>query len=239
MQHVLTAIQGAAVVGDDVGALLRGTLAERSDPWRLASAALNGGDLSLRDTGAPVGQRVHVKVLARDIRLVTSEPRHTSIENHFPCIVDSIAPDVCGLAYRSAGEVPSYFSAMRKRALVCGRRSWCVWLAMLAIAAQALLPLVHASIARAAPAGERIPVCTALGLVWIDAGDSAPGGGDARDHRHCPLCATSTPLLAGSAARIAPPVPSSVSVCRALGAPPRTASTEAVPPPPRGPPELS
>ncbi|MFN7888108.1 MAG: DUF2946 family protein [Betaproteobacteria bacterium] len=130
---------------------------------------------------------------------------------------------------------------MRTSALVARRRhqAWRVWLAVLAIATQVLLPLVHASIARAAPAGERIPVCTALGLLWIDAGDSAPGGGDARDHRQCPFCASSTPVLAGSAPRIALLAPCTEPVCRSLGAPPRAASTGTLRPPPRGPPARS
>jgi len=110
---------------------------------------------------------------------------------------------------------------------------------MLAIAAQALLPLVHASIASAAPAGERIPVCTALGLVWIDAGDSAPVGGNARDQRHCPFCTGFAPLLAGSAQGTSLRLPEAEPVCGGLGAPLRAAPTGAVPPPPRGPPELS
>jgi len=94
VQDVLGVVDGPALVGEDAGALLQGTLTERSEQWQLARVAFDGGDLWMRDTGLPVGQRVRLRVLARDVSLTTEEPRHTSIQNHVACIVDSIAPDV-------------------------------------------------------------------------------------------------------------------------------------------------
>lgn len=93
VQAVLAAIDSPVMVGEDAGALLQGTVAERSEEWQLARVAFDGGDLWLRDSGVPVGQRVRLRVLARDVSLTTVEPRHTSIQNHFPCVIDSIAPD--------------------------------------------------------------------------------------------------------------------------------------------------
>jgi molybdate transport system ATP-binding protein len=36
---------------------------------------------------------VRLRVLARDVSLTTEEPRHTSIQNHLPCRIESMAPD--------------------------------------------------------------------------------------------------------------------------------------------------
>jgi len=47
----------------------------------------------LRDSGLPVGQTVRLRVLARDVSLTVQEPMQTSIQNHLPCVIDSIAPD--------------------------------------------------------------------------------------------------------------------------------------------------
>lgn len=91
--EVLAAIDSPVVVGEDAGALLQGTLAERDAQWQLARVDFAGGALWLRDGGIPVGRPVRLRVLARDVSLTTEEPRHTSIQNHLPCTIESIAPD--------------------------------------------------------------------------------------------------------------------------------------------------
>ena len=91
--EVLAAIDSPVVVGEDAGALLQGRVAERDSQWHLARVDFAGGSLWLRDSGVPVGRAVRLRVLARDVSLTTEEPRHTSIQNHLPCTVESIAPD--------------------------------------------------------------------------------------------------------------------------------------------------
>jgi molybdate transport system ATP-binding protein len=93
VQEVLSAIDSPVVAGDDAGALLSGRVAERDAHWQLVRVAFDGGSLWLRDSGVPVGQAVRLRVLARDVSLTTEEPQHTSIQNHLPCTVESIAPD--------------------------------------------------------------------------------------------------------------------------------------------------
>ena len=92
-QDVMASLDTPVVVGDDAGALLHGTVAERSEQWQLARIAFDGGDLWLRDSGVPLGAQVRLRVLARDVSLTTVEPRCTSIQNHLPCTIESIAPD--------------------------------------------------------------------------------------------------------------------------------------------------
>lgn len=81
------------MTGDDVGALLEGTVQERDERWHLARVAFSGGALWLRDSGVPAGQRVRLRVLARDVSVATQEPNATSIQNVLPCKIDSVRPD--------------------------------------------------------------------------------------------------------------------------------------------------
>nr|WP_295775024.1 molybdenum ABC transporter ATP-binding protein [Rhodoferax sp.] len=90
---VLAATDGAAVLGDDAGALLDATVAGRDTRWQLMQLAFNGGSLWLRDTGHAVGRKVRVRLLARDVSVATQEPQQTSIQNLLPCAVQSIQPD--------------------------------------------------------------------------------------------------------------------------------------------------
>ena len=93
VDEVLAAIDNPVLRGDDAGALLNGHVAERDAQWHLSRVAFAGGSLWLRDSGAPVGRKVRLRVLARDVSITTEEPRHTSIQNHLPCTIESMTPD--------------------------------------------------------------------------------------------------------------------------------------------------
>ena len=82
-----------AVLGDDAGALLHGTVVEHDARWHLMRVEFDGGSLWLRDSGLTCGQRVRLRVLARDVSLATEVPHHTSIQNLLPATVDAIASD--------------------------------------------------------------------------------------------------------------------------------------------------
>ena len=90
---VLAGMASPALLGDDAGALLEGTVTERDSRWQLARADFAGGSLWLRDSGAAIGKRVRLRVLARDVSIATEEPRHTSIQNLLPGLVRAVAPD--------------------------------------------------------------------------------------------------------------------------------------------------
>jgi molybdate transport system ATP-binding protein len=91
--EVLAGIASPALLGDDAGALLEGVVAERDTRWQLARVDFEGGSLWLRDGGAPIGQRVRLRVLASDVSLATEKPRHTSIQNLLPGVVRAVAAD--------------------------------------------------------------------------------------------------------------------------------------------------
>jgi molybdate transport system ATP-binding protein len=91
--EVLTATGHPALIGEDAGALLDGQVAERDARWHLSRVEFPGGYFWLQDAGLPVGQRVRLRVLARDVSITVEEPRQTSIQNLLPCVIDSLAPD--------------------------------------------------------------------------------------------------------------------------------------------------
>jgi len=93
VDQVLSSVHLPMVLGDDAGALLRGQVLERDTAWHLARVGFAGGAMWLRDSGLPVGQAVRLRVLARDVSLTVQEPMQTSIQNHLPCVIDSVAPD--------------------------------------------------------------------------------------------------------------------------------------------------
>jgi len=88
---VLSSLEGPAAAGEDAGALVHGVVAERSAEWQLMRVDFDRGTLWLRDSGMAVGSAVRLKILARDVSLTTREPAETSIQNHFPCVVESVA----------------------------------------------------------------------------------------------------------------------------------------------------
>lgn len=89
--EVLAAVHGPMVMGEDAGALLQATVGARDARWQLMRVDFAGGCLWLRDDGVALGRPVRLRVLARDASLATAEPRHTSIQNHLPGVVESLA----------------------------------------------------------------------------------------------------------------------------------------------------
>ena len=80
-------------LGDDAGVVLAGTLAERDPDWHLARVACGGISFWARDAGHAVGQRVRVRILARDISIALTHATDSSILNILPATVEEIAPE--------------------------------------------------------------------------------------------------------------------------------------------------
>jgi molybdate transport system ATP-binding protein len=78
-------------LGEDVGAIIEATVGTVDDAWHLARVDFSGGSLWTRDRGLPVGRRVRVRVLARDVSLAREHPGQSSIQNVLQGRVDAIA----------------------------------------------------------------------------------------------------------------------------------------------------
>ncbi len=74
-------------LGEDAGAVFAATVAERDAEWHLARVEFDGGELWVKDSGVPVGQRVRVRILARDVSIAGSRHDDVSILNLLPAVV--------------------------------------------------------------------------------------------------------------------------------------------------------
>jgi molybdate transport system ATP-binding protein len=79
-------------LGEDAGAILDCTVGEVDSDWQLARVDFAGGSLWTRDQGLPVGRRVRVRVLARDVSLA-EDPGTSSIQNVLRGRVDALGED--------------------------------------------------------------------------------------------------------------------------------------------------
>ena len=92
--QVLDRMNASALSGEDIGALIEGTVCELDARWKLARVRFEGGAFWVNDSGLALDQRVRVRVLARDISISLRQPVGTSIQNLLPASVVSVAPDV-------------------------------------------------------------------------------------------------------------------------------------------------
>lgn len=91
--EVMARTDGPALGGEEAGVLLHGQVVERDARWHLVRVAFDGGSLWLRDGPCALGQRVRLRVLARDVSLATQVPQHTSIQNPLRCRITAIVQD--------------------------------------------------------------------------------------------------------------------------------------------------
>ncbi|MDP2830011.1 MAG: molybdenum ABC transporter ATP-binding protein [Sulfuricellaceae bacterium] len=80
-------------LGEDAGVVLDGVLSQRDETWQLARVDFPGGSLWVREHGVPLGHRVRVRILARDVSLALEQVERTSIQNLLPGRVEEIGDD--------------------------------------------------------------------------------------------------------------------------------------------------
>ena len=79
-------------LGEDAGAVLEATVAEQDPAWHLVRLDFAGGSLWTRDPGLPLGRRVRVRVLARDVSLAET-PSVSSIQNCLRGTVEALGDE--------------------------------------------------------------------------------------------------------------------------------------------------
>ena len=93
--HELSArLDVALTQEEDAGVVLSCTVVERDTPWALTRLAFDGGALWTRDAGHALGQKVRVRVAARDVSVSLAALPDTSISNQLPGVVQTIVDDV-------------------------------------------------------------------------------------------------------------------------------------------------
>jgi len=94
LTEVLARIDLPILLGEDVGVVLDARIAAIDQAWHLARVDFSGGSLWTRDRGLPIGDRVRVRVLARDVSLAQAHPGQSSIQNILYGHIDAIADDL-------------------------------------------------------------------------------------------------------------------------------------------------
>jgi molybdate transport system ATP-binding protein len=81
--------------GDDAGVVLDAVIGERDAQWQLARLDVDGQACRVwaRDPGLPLGRRVRLRVLARDVSLTRTPQTGTSIGNQLRGTIEAIADD--------------------------------------------------------------------------------------------------------------------------------------------------
>ena len=91
LQETFVHLQPPWLPAHEQGALWSGTVTGVDEQWHLAHLEVSGLGLWVQDEGLAMGQQVRVRLLARDISIVTQEPAQTSIQNHWPArIIDAL-----------------------------------------------------------------------------------------------------------------------------------------------------
>jgi len=79
--------------GEDAGVVLLGEVGALDAPWHLARLDVPGASFWTRDPALPLGHRLRLRVLARDVSLSLVEQPGSSIVNQIPAVVEAIADD--------------------------------------------------------------------------------------------------------------------------------------------------
>ena len=93
LTEVLARVDLPIRLGEDTGVVLNGVIAERDPQWHLAHVEFAGGSVWVRDGGHAVGDRVRVRILARDVSVSLQAPAESSILNCLAAEVLAIGDD--------------------------------------------------------------------------------------------------------------------------------------------------
>lgn len=80
-------------LGEDFGVVLQAQIIEHDQQWHLMRLAFDGGSVWTRQHDLPLGRKVRVHILARDVSVATRQQSGSSIQNHLQGVVDAMASD--------------------------------------------------------------------------------------------------------------------------------------------------
>ncbi|WP_051234495.1 molybdenum ABC transporter ATP-binding protein [Marinimicrobium agarilyticum] len=130
LNQILTRTDLQLAQADDAAAVLTGIVDGHDDHYALTRVALDGGMLTLTRQSHRPGQRVRLRVAARDVSLTLSPSTDTSILNCLPVAVTGLTPhDASRITVQlNCGEQPLLARVTRKSAdelrLVVGTRCY-------------------------------------------------------------------------------------------------------------------
>lgn len=95
-RELMTRLDLPLAHGDSAAALIDATVAQLEPAWHLSYADFSGGRISLLNQSVRLGQRVRVRIQARDVSLTLAHQEGTSVLNIFPVTITSLSEDSPG-----------------------------------------------------------------------------------------------------------------------------------------------
>uniref|UniRef100_UPI0025CDA05A molybdenum ABC transporter ATP-binding protein n=1 Tax=Polaromonas sp. UBA4122 TaxID=1947074 RepID=UPI0025CDA05A len=95
-RELMTRLDLPLAHGDSAAALIEATVTQLEPTYHLSYADFSGGRISLLNQSVQLGQRVRVRIQARDVSLTLHRQEGTSVLNIFPVTLTSLSPDSPG-----------------------------------------------------------------------------------------------------------------------------------------------
>ena len=93
IEQAMTLPTVATALGEDAGAVATGEVVARDAAHHLVQIRIGAGTVWGRDADLSMGQRLRVRILARDVSLARSEQLDGTIQNRLRGTIEAIAPD--------------------------------------------------------------------------------------------------------------------------------------------------
>jgi molybdate transport system ATP-binding protein len=95
-RELMTRLDLPLAHGDAAAAVLDAVVSAVEPGWHMSHAEFSGGSISLLNPGLQVGQRVRVRIQARDVSLTLERQTGTSVQNIFAATVTALSADSPG-----------------------------------------------------------------------------------------------------------------------------------------------
>lgn len=93
MMQVLARLDSSLQGEDGNGAVLMGEVSQREEQWHQVRVKFPGGSLWVGDSGEDLGEKLRLRILARDVSLSLVDNQQSSIVNRLPCVITGMVPD--------------------------------------------------------------------------------------------------------------------------------------------------
>jgi molybdate transport system ATP-binding protein len=94
ISQVLVSHDIAHLIGDEAGVVTESEIAEQDVQDQTVRVGFGGGHVWVPDHVLPVGQKVRLRILARDVSLSLTRHEDTTIQNSLQGVIEAIEPDV-------------------------------------------------------------------------------------------------------------------------------------------------
>jgi len=95
-RELMTRLDSPLAQGDSAAAIIEAIVTSTEPAYHLSYAKFSGGSISVLNPKLQVGQRVRLRLQARDVSITLQRQEGTSVQNIFAVVVTQISPDSGG-----------------------------------------------------------------------------------------------------------------------------------------------